>query len=167
MEKGHFPTIHWLSTAQYGRMEGMDVTSNLPDLNTIMEASTPVLRELYIDVFQKPAPKWARVGYLRGNLAWAIQAVQRGHSHATLRRSLLYKVTKQASAATTPSYQPGTRLIREWQGDTYEVTILEKGYLWQGETYRSLSAISHAITGTRWSGPRFFGLKGGAPREEK
>ena len=45
----------------------------------------------------------------------------------------------------------------------YEVTILPKGYLWQGRTYRSLSRIAEEITGTRWSGPRFFGTKGPTP----
>ena len=53
----------------------------------------------------------------------------------------------------------GTRLIRTWGGETHEVTVLERGYLWQGRRYRSLSAIAGEITGTRWSGPRFFGLR--------
>ena len=52
----------------------------------------------------------------------------------------------------------GTRLIREWNGATYEVEVLESGYLWRGETWSSLSAIAKAITGAKWSGPRFFGL---------
>ena len=54
---------------------------------------------------------------------------------------------------------PGTRLIRTWGGETHEVTVLERGYLWQERRYRSLSAIAGEITGTRWSGPRFFGLR--------
>ena len=51
-----------------------------------------------------------------------------------------------------------TRLIREWQGETHEVTILETGYLYQGQHYRSLSGVASDITGAHWSGPRFFGL---------
>ena len=58
-----------------------------------------------------------------------------------------------------PQLKPGTRLIREWQGRTYEVVVLDDGLSWQGAQYRSLSAIARKITGTAWSGPLFFGLK--------
>jgi hypothetical protein len=58
-----------------------------------------------------------------------------------------------------PQPKPGTRLIREWQGRTYEVVVLDDGLSWQGAQYRSLSAIARKITGTAWSGPLFFGLK--------
>jgi hypothetical protein len=54
----------------------------------------------------------------------------------------------------------GTRLVREWQGVEYTVTVLAEGYEWQGRPYRSLSAIARAIAGTRWNGLIFFGLKG-------
>ena len=60
---------------------------------------------------------------------------------------------------TVPSLKPGTRLIREWKGDMHEVEVRETGFLWQGERYASLSRIARLITGTRWSGPVFFGLK--------
>src|SRR5207237_9872171 len=53
----------------------------------------------------------------------------------------------------------GTRLVRDWQGRTYEVLVLDDGFSWQGTHYRSLSAVARKITGTAWSGPLFFGLK--------
>ena len=53
----------------------------------------------------------------------------------------------------------GTRLLREWQGVEQVVTVTADGFEWQGRPYKSLSAIARAITGTRWSGPAFFGLK--------
>ncbi len=56
-------------------------------------------------------------------------------------------------------FRPGTRLLREWQGVTYEAIVLEDGVLFRGEHYRSLSEVARAITGSRWSGPLFFGLK--------
>ena len=56
------------------------------------------------------------------------------------------------------STKAGTRLVREWQGTLHEVIVLDRGYLWKGKTYRSLSEIARSITGARWSGPRFFGL---------
>lgn len=52
----------------------------------------------------------------------------------------------------------GTRFVREWNGKSHIVEVVETGFAWQGKTYRSLSAIAMSITGTRWSGPRFFGL---------
>src|SRR5947199_8139361 len=58
-----------------------------------------------------------------------------------------------------PELKPGTRLVREWQGRTYEVLVLDRGFSWQGTHYRSLSALARKITGTAWSGPLFFGLK--------
>ena len=58
--------------------------------------------------------------------------------------------------------KPGMRLMREWHGQTHQVEVLEKGFEWQGKVYGSLSSIAKAITGTKWSGPRFFGLSGGA-----
>jgi hypothetical protein len=65
-------------------------------------------------------------------------------------------------AANTPRHpelKPGTRLIREWQGRTYDVLVLDDGFSWQNTQYRSLSALARKITGTAWSGPLFFGLK--------
>ena len=58
-----------------------------------------------------------------------------------------------------PELKPGTRLVREWQGRTYDVLVLDDGFSWRGTGYRSLSAVAGKITGTAWSGPLFFGLK--------
>jgi len=60
-----------------------------------------------------------------------------------------------------PSFKPGTKLIREWKGKVHEVVIAGGTYIWAGKQFRSLSQIARAITGTRWSGPRFFGLEAG------
>jgi Protein of unknown function (DUF2924) len=57
--------------------------------------------------------------------------------------------------------KPGTRLIRQWDGQTHQVTVAEEGFEYKGERFRSLSEIARQITGTRWSGPLFFGLKQG------
>ena len=71
----------------------------------------------------------------------------------------LTRIGAVSSAAPTVT-KAGTRLIREWQGQVHEVVVLEGEYLWKGQRYRSLSEIARRITGTRWSGPRFFGLNG-------
>lgn len=73
---------------------------------------------------------------------------------------------KQKTAAPV-SAKPGTRLLREWHGVTYEVTVLDDGILFQGRKYRSLSEVARAITGVRWSGPLFFGLKKKSAEKEE
>ena len=55
--------------------------------------------------------------------------------------------------------RPGTVLVREWQGRSHQVTVLADGYAWNGQRHPSLSRIAQAITGTKWNGPRFFGLR--------
>lgn len=69
---------------------------------------------------------------------------------------------RRSDAATSPPaprrIKPGSRLIREWKGITHEVVVVPEGYLWNGTSHPSLSAIALAITGTSWNGWRFFGL---------
>ena len=68
--------------------------------------------------------------------------------------------TANKSLHATPTLKSGTKLIREWQGQVHEVMALEDGrFAYAGKSYRSLTLIAHKITGTHWSGPRFFGLK--------
>jgi hypothetical protein len=57
--------------------------------------------------------------------------------------------------------QPGTILVREWDGKSQRVMVKDGGFAWNGTTYRSLTEAAFAMTGTRWSGPRFFGLRRG------
>jgi hypothetical protein len=66
---------------------------------------------------------------------------------------------RAAKTASSSAIKPGTRLIRQWDGQTHQVTVAEEGFEYKGERYRSLSEIARMITGTRWSGPLFFGLK--------
>lgn len=98
-------------------------------------------------------------------LAYAIQEKAYGGLPSALRRRLerlgaeLRATGRIANAEVPPAFKPGTRLIREWQNNTHEVTVLEHGLHWNGQTFRSLSAVARAITGTRWNGHVFFGLK--------
>ena len=63
-----------------------------------------------------------------------------------------------SSAAPAGSVSAGTHLVREWNGRTYQVEVIDNGYRFDGKTYPSLTTIAKRITGTHWSGPRFFGL---------
>jgi hypothetical protein len=73
------------------------------------------------------------------------------------------EVARTGEAVTRPAtrIKPGTRLVRDWGGDSHHVLVLEEGFLYRDERYRSLTTIAHIITGARWSGPRFFGLTAG------
>ena len=86
-----------------------------------------------------------------------------------LDRALRNGATKAPQSATTPLPRIGTILVREWQGTTHHVTVVSDGFLWNGQIHRSLSGIAHAITGTKWNGPRFFGMRevGGKAREAR
>jgi hypothetical protein len=66
---------------------------------------------------------------------------------------------KDSHSSSPPLPRTGTVLVREWQGTSHHVTIVDDGFVWNGETHRSLSGIARAITGARWNGPRFFGMR--------
>jgi Protein of unknown function (DUF2924) len=98
-------------------------------------------------------------------LVHAIQEKAFGGLSVAIRQQLqrlaaeLQSTGRISSLGRQPKFKPGTRVIREWQGQTHEVTVLEEGFQWNGKIYRSLSAIARAIAGTRWNGHVFFGLK--------
>lgn len=98
-------------------------------------------------------------------IAWKIQEQAYGGLSATDRRRLHDLASTLARDGDIPrdrvvGLKPGARLVRGWGGQHHVVNILDQGFEWQGKTWASLSAIARAITGARWSGPRFFGLAG-------
>ena len=135
----------------------------LPSLIDLKISPVSELRACYEAIFNVPLQQQVSADFIKGNLAWVIQARYEKKNPITLREKLI-KRTHCSTPKHTTSYQPGTRLIREWQGQTYEVTVMDKGYHWHGKQYRSLTAIAHEITGTKWSGPRFFGLNDKKPK---
>jgi hypothetical protein len=94
---------------------------------------------------------------LRLALAWEIQA----RAYGGLPRETVRQLDQIAAGKTrTAAASPGTQLVREWQGKVHVVTVDDQGSVQWGErSFRSLSEVARAITGTRWSGPAFFGLK--------
>ncbi|MEQ8289314.1 MAG: DUF2924 domain-containing protein [Gammaproteobacteria bacterium] len=131
----------------------------LPTLEELKISTVAELRDIFEQTFHVPLQQRVSLDFIKGNLAWYIQAKAQHKDPIKLREKLVKQVTRTQPKQKVP-YQPGTRLVREWQGDTYEVTVMEKEFHFQGRHYKSLTAIAHDITGTKWSGPRFFGLKG-------
>ena len=130
--------------------------SALAELTTLDRAA---LARRWTAAFGVPAPKSCQATLLRQALAWHLQ-MQALQTRSGVRETRRGKnALKQASAITSPSLSLGTRLLREWQGRTHHVTVVADGFAYDGRVWPSLSAIARAITGTRWSGPAFFGLR--------
>ncbi len=116
-----------------------------------------------------PPPGLSRPWMIRA-LAYHIQEQALGGLKPATRRFLRQFAADADAGQTSPArpsrtVQPDTVLVREWHGTSHRVTVLETGCSWRGRRYRSLSEVARAITGTRWSGPRFFGL--GRAQEER
>jgi hypothetical protein len=104
-------------------------------------------------------------------VADAAEAGRGGRSPAQAVTALISGASDTAARRRTPQapvrIKPGTRLLRTWQGSTHEVLVGESGVTYRGQAYRSLSEVARLITGQRWSGPLFFGLKQRAsPRQQ-
>lgn len=99
-------------------------------------------------------PKHRAADLLRRVLAWRIQTDAYGGFDAVTRRLLERDVSNVRASA-----EPGMRLARDWAGRRHEVTVVDDGVEYQGRKYGSLSEVARLITGKRWNGPRFFGLR--------
>ena len=134
-------------------------------LAALKTATTPELKAQWRDLFDSEPPPFNR-RYLESRLAYRIQELAYGGlKPETIRRLERLgedldggdRKKSRVRADTMPI--AGTRLIREWRGVEHVVVVTVDGFEWQGRPYRSLSAIARAITGTRWNGLVFFGLK--------
>lgn len=101
-------------------------------------------------------PQLRSVLLLRMLLAWRVQSEALGGIDSDSRRTLGRKGKVRAEGLDLGI---GARLTRQWQGRTHEVLVEAGGFRWDGKTYRSLSAVATAIAGSKWNGPRFFGLR--------
>ena len=106
-------------------------------------------------------PKGLSKPFLRRFLAFELQARRNGGLPKGFAAKLRAAAVSERRPKS-PTLRPGGRLLREWNGKTHLVEVTDDGFVWNGQCYRSLSAIAREITGARWSGPRFFGLTGTA-----
>lgn len=134
----------------------------LPTVSEIEAMDRATLIATWDRLFGTPVPKSLSQAFLRRFVAFEVQARRTGGLPKGFVASLQEcKGNSRAAIPQSPRLKPGGRLLREWNGITHVVDVTDTGFRWNGETYRSLSSVARAITGARWSGPRFFGLKGG------
>ena len=141
-----------------------DQHSVLSQIDSLNRMSMDQLRKRWSDLFGTDSGRLSRSDLVR-RLAYRIQELVFGSLSREARRRL-QELAADASGANPPkprrrqaaSLQTGTRLLRDWHGEQYEVIVQDDGFLHDGQKYRSLSAVARAITGSYWSGNRFFGL---------
>ena len=124
--------------------------------------SIETLRTEWTKVFYRPPPLGLKRDLLRRGIAFAWQAAREGGLTTRVTRCLRTESSGSVAIGRSRALKPGTRLARTWQGDTHHVLVVDDGVEYRGQPYPSLSAVARAITGTRWSGPRFFGIARGA-----
>ena len=137
----------------------------LARLASLKAMSVKELKAEWQVLFDAPAPNNSRP-FLESRLAYRIQELTYGGPDKQTRRLLDLladevegTLTRKAQIADPRNPVVGTKLIREWDGTAHTVTVLKDGFDWGGQRYKSLSAVARAITGTRWNGYRFFGLR--------
>jgi Protein of unknown function (DUF2924) len=123
---------------------------------------TPELKQMWRELFDKEPPGFSR-NYLISRLAYRIQELAYGGLKPATRAKLDALTDgldpKAARKRVINGPVVGTQLIREWRGVEHKVTVLADGFEWEGRRYQSLSAAARAISGTRWNGWVFFGMK--------
>ena len=145
---------------------------NREALSRLPELDIGELRQQWRSLYKAEAPRYLSRELLVRAIAYRMQELAGGGLRPEPQRQLRriaqqFKETGAATIRARPELKPGTRLMREWQGRSYEVLVLDDGFSWQGTHYRSLSAIARKITGTAWSGPLFFGLKPNRPASRR
>jgi hypothetical protein len=142
------------------------VTASMADrvereLEALADLDRTALLERWRTAFGRAAPPRLSRALMEKAIAYNVQVKAFGGLSARIKRSLRAAAKVDGSSTLRRLPSRGTRLVREWHGALHEVEVMEDGYLWRGARHRSLSAIARAITGTKWSGPRFFGLLAG------
>ena len=118
-----------------------------------------VLIEQWRRLYGCSPPKYLSLRLIQSALAWEKQARVMGGMPAKALRTLR-NAGEPKTVKTITMLNAGAVLVREWNGRTYQVSVMEHGFRMDGKDYTSLTAIAQKITGAKWSGPRFFGLTG-------
>ena len=149
-----------------------DATACREALSRLAELDLSELRQQWRSLYKADASLHLSRALLVRAIAYRMQEVALGGLRPAQQRRLRqyaqeFKETGETRLRARPELKPGTRLVREWHGRTYEVLVFDDGFSWQGTHHRSLSAIARKITGTPWSGPLFFGVKPNRPASRR
>ena len=154
--------------ASLTRQQRKDVLES--DLAHVAVARLPELREIWRQRLGLEPPPLRSREIVRRMLAYRLQAAVHGDVSAAARRKLetvrLRYEDRPAKPTSGPRLRAGAKLLREWKGVGHEVWVTADGFMHDGQPYRSLSEVARAITGTRWNGPLFFGLREPAKEAE-
>jgi hypothetical protein len=131
------------------------------DVTGLSDLCREELIRAWIKTYRQPPPRTISRRVLELSAAYALQAKAFGGLKPHLRKALAAaldpdRVFVEPKARGT--LKPGSQLVRVWNGRTHYVEVVDGGFIWNNEKFRSLTAIAYRITGARWSGPRFFGL---------
>ena len=157
------------SAARNGRRSESNAPRDAPDpvaaeIDSLTGLGVDALRAAWRRRFRSQPPPIQSADFLRRLIAWKIQVEAYGDLD-TETLALLKRARAAVAQGRDPvaqrqaSLKPGTILVREWRGVTHRVVVLDAGFEHDGKQYRSLSEIARTISGTRWSGPRFFGIE--------
>jgi hypothetical protein len=137
------------------------------DLDDLRTRDDDELKERWRNLYRTEPPSKIHRSLLIRAIAYRMQENALGALKPSTRRYLMRVGRNAADGRQAPGYpsrrpKPGTVLVRDWGGVTHQVKVLEYGFLFRGKRYKSLSEVARAVTGARWSGPLFFGLKSAA-----
>ena len=121
----------------------------------LCKLSRQQLKDRWRHLFKAAPPAAFTPDRLARGIAWRLQERALGGHSTSARAALKCTGTRRA---VSPALKPGNRLVRRWRGRTYVVEVSDDGFACDGQQFGSLSEVARKITGTRWSGPRFFGL---------
>jgi len=147
------------------RFPGSDATRISTEIAALTDLSVRELKDRWRSVYGAEPPPRSSRRLLLSAIAYRIQERALGGLKPSVRR-LLERASEDAGSRRILRTRPvtrastGTVLIRDWQGKSHHVTVLERGVQYRKKNYRSLSQVARVITGCRWSGPLFFGLRG-------
>ncbi len=153
--------------ADGGRSDASSEDAVAVKLRALAEMDYDELRAEWRRLYRAHPPKRVARDLLMLGVAWKIQEQASGGLGRTTKRRLADLANTMEEDGDLARHRvarlrPGAKLVREWQGVVHRVVVLEDGFEWNGAPWRSLSAIACEITGSHWSGPRFFGLNGRA-----
>lgn len=142
------------------------MSDTIADIEALTALTREQLKELWRRRLKSEPPTIRSTDFLRRLLAWKIQEKISGGLSPLVKRRLRRLATANENGQKMRSrpilnLKPGLVLTRAWDGRRHDVLVTDKGFEYAGRHYDNLSQIARAITRTRWSGPRFFGLKGG------